>query len=108
VDWTGFSTIKYASWYDAKYKAARRCARLVKAHFATGAKTNVVTAVEIHDQDALPPALECRVNGYAKFVCHNVCVLVTEMYTLRIQAIFDGPGGCTNTSGPPQILRFPR
>jgi len=34
---------------------------------------------------------------YAKFVCHNICVLISEMYTMGIQAIFDRPAGCTNT-----------
>ena len=28
---------------------------------------------------------------YAKFVCHNICVLIAEMYTLGIQAMFEKP-----------------
>jgi len=34
---------------------------------------------------------------YAKFVCHNICVLISEIYTLGIQAMFDKPG-CTKTA----------
>jgi transposase len=207
VDSTGFSTIKYASWFDAKYNSVRRCARWVKAHFVTGVRTNVVPAVEIHDQHAndspqLPSLTETTAKGftvkemsadkaylaasnfaavkqhggmffpqfkvntvaaaggpfakafhwfcfnrdsylthyhqrsnvestvsmvkrkfgdsvkaknelaqknevYAKFVCHNVCVLIAEMYGLGVQAIFDRPVGCTKTPELAQILRFP-
>jgi hypothetical protein len=35
---------------------------------------------------------------YAKFICHNICVPISEMYTMGIQAIFDRPAGCTNTA----------
>ena len=60
VDSTGFATIEYASWFDQKYNAVRRCAKWVKAHFVTGVSTNIVTAVEIEGQHAndcplLPP-----------------------------------------------------
>jgi hypothetical protein len=34
---------------------------------------------------------------YAKFVCHNICVLISEMYAMGIQAIFDRPAACTKT-----------
>jgi transposase/predicted nucleic acid-binding Zn finger protein len=34
---------------------------------------------------------------YAKIVCHNVCVLIAEMYELGIHAIFARPEGCTKT-----------
>jgi transposase len=43
---------------------------------------------------------------YAKFVCHNLCVLIQEMYILGINPIF-GETTCTNTHEPAQILRFP-
>jgi transposase len=43
---------------------------------------------------------------YAKFVCHNLCVLIQEMYVLGINPIL-GETTCTNTDQPAQILRFP-
>lgn len=195
VDSTGFSTLKYAAWIDKKYGVTRKEACWVKAHFATGVKTNIVTAVAIEDQDAADspqfpglihatakgftvreavadkayagkanfeavdkvggqffPAFKSNATGaiggsfekafhyfnfkrdeylahyhqcsnvettvsmvkrkfgesvkaknemaqknevYAKFVCHNVCVLIAEMYALGISAIFDG---CTKTN----------
>jgi len=39
----------------------------------------------------------------AKFVCHNICCLIMEMYTLDIDPSF----GCTKTGEAAQILRFP-
>lgn len=40
---------------------------------------------------------------YAKFVCHNLRVVVAEMFQLGISPLFE----CTNTREPAQILRFP-
>jgi transposase len=42
---------------------------------------------------------------YAKLVCHNVCVLIAEMYALGINPILSGPS-CTQTDSPAQILPF--
>ena len=44
---------------------------------------------------------------YAKFVCHNLMVLIAEMYALGIDAIF--PAGDREPVGAdePAILRFP-
>jgi transposase len=206
TDSTGFSTQKYASWFDFKYNKTRTEAKWVKAHFTTGVKTNVVTACHIEDQDAADspqlPALTAKtaesfvikemsadkayasaenfkaveshggqffpmfkvnttggIGGsfekafhyfslnkeeylqhyhkrsnvettvsmvkrkfgdsvkaknelaqknevYAKFVCHNICVLIQEMYVQGIEPIL-----CPNRREPndPQlrILRFP-
>ena len=51
-DSTGFSTSRFVRWYDEKYGAYRSGKEWVKAHIMTGVKTNVVTAVEIHDKNA--------------------------------------------------------
>jgi transposase len=51
TDSTGFSTQKYAAWFDFKYNKMRTEAKWVKAHFTTGVKTNIVTAVIIDQQD---------------------------------------------------------
>jgi transposase len=44
---------------------------------------------------------------YAKFVCHNICVLIQEMYVLGIDPSFGIKPPCTKTYEPAQILRFP-
>src|SRR5207253_6075265 len=49
ADSTGFSTNKFARWYDAKYGVQRTKAEWVKCHIMTGVKTNVVCACEIDD-----------------------------------------------------------
>lgn len=53
-DSSGFSASKFDRWYEQKYgKTEKKSMRVwVKAHIMTGVKTNVVTAVEIHDQHA--------------------------------------------------------
>jgi len=206
VDSTGFASVKYAAWCDKKYGTTRKEAQWVKAHFATGVQTNIVTAVTIAEQDSADsprfselvhatakefqvaevsadkaygsaanfaavdshggqffPAFRVNATGaiggsfakafhyfsfkreeylkqyhqrsnvestvamvkrkfgdsvkaknelaqknevYAKFVCHNICVLIAEMYALGIEAIFDR-SSCTKTEGLAQILRFP-
>jgi transposase len=52
VDSTGFTSCRFDRWYDHKYGKVMRKHSWVKAHFMTGVKTNVVTAVEIRDKDA--------------------------------------------------------
>ncbi len=44
---------------------------------------------------------------YAKFVCHNICVLIQEMYVMGIDPSFGVKPSCTKTDAPAQILRFP-
>lgn len=51
-DSSGFSTSRFVRWYDEKYGVERSGKEWVKAHIMTGVKTNVVTAVEIHDKNA--------------------------------------------------------
>ncbi len=51
-DSSGFSGCRFDRWFDHKW-GEHRCQRSwVKAHIMTGVNTNVVTAVEIHDQNA--------------------------------------------------------
>jgi transposase len=52
IDSTGFSSSKFERWYDQKYGTPRRRCVWIKAHIASGTKTNVVTAVRILDKDA--------------------------------------------------------
>jgi hypothetical protein len=51
-DSSGFSTCRYVRWYDEKYGLHRSGRAYVKAHIMTGAKTNIVTAVEIGGGDS--------------------------------------------------------
>jgi len=52
VDSTGFSTSRFVRWFDHKYGCTRQEHDWVKAHFATGVKTNIVTGVRILDRHA--------------------------------------------------------
>lgn len=51
-DSTGFSGCRFDRWYDKKYGGQKVKRAWVKAHVMCGTKTNVITAVEIHDQNA--------------------------------------------------------
>jgi hypothetical protein len=59
-DSSGFSTSRYVRWYDEKYGVHRSGRAYVKTHIMTGAKTNIVTAVEIGGGDSpqMKPLLE--------------------------------------------------
>ena len=60
-DSSGFSASSFDKWFDHKHGERKIRRAWVKCHVMTGVKTNVVTAVEIHDQHAgdspLLPAL---------------------------------------------------
>lgn len=51
VDSTGFTTSRFVRWFDHKYGVVRQEHDWVKCHFMCGVKTNVVTAVEIHERN---------------------------------------------------------
>jgi transposase len=52
IDSTGFGSTRYERWYDQKYGITRLKCVWVKAHIASGVKTNCITAVRILDKDA--------------------------------------------------------
>jgi transposase len=52
VDSSGFSTTRFAKWFDHKYGRTVEEREWIKAHLVCGTKTNVVTAVEILDKDS--------------------------------------------------------
>lgn len=52
VDSSGFTTSHFIRWYDHKYGKERCEHSWVKCHLMCGVKTNIVTAVEIHDRNA--------------------------------------------------------
>jgi transposase len=49
-DSSGFMTSRISRWFDEKYGKPRFQHDWVKVHIMVGVKTNVVTAVEIHDK----------------------------------------------------------
>ena len=87
VDSTGFAYSRFVRWFDIKYNRYANEQQWVKAHLCCGTKTNVVTAVEIHDpytSDApiLPSLVESTAKqfdmkevsadkGYSSSECHN-------------------------------------
>jgi transposase len=52
IDSTGFASTRYERWYDHKYGVTRLKCVWVKAHIASGVKTNTAAAVRILDKDA--------------------------------------------------------
>jgi transposase len=67
VDSTGFMTSRFTRWFDQKYGVLREKHDWVKAHIVCGVKTNVVTAVEIREQDTNDsPLLPALINHTAK------------------------------------------
>jgi transposase len=52
VDSTGFTTSRFVRWFDHKYGVVRQEHDWIKCHLMCGVKTNIVTAVEIHERDA--------------------------------------------------------
>ncbi len=55
VDSTGFTTCRFERWFDHKYGKMREAHDWVKLHFATGVKTNIVTAVVVKERNATDP-----------------------------------------------------
>jgi len=51
-DSSGFSGSRFDRWYDHKFGEVQIKRTWVKAHIMCGAKTNVITAVEIHEKEA--------------------------------------------------------
>jgi transposase len=67
VDSTGFAYSRFTRWYDIKYNKFSAEQQWIKAHICTGTRTNVVTAIEIHERDAADaPQLPSLVQETAK------------------------------------------
>ena len=69
VDSTGFTSCRFHKWFDHKYGKERQEHDWVKAHAVCGVKTNVVTAIEIHDRNTndsplLPSLLETTAENF--------------------------------------------
>jgi len=69
VDSTGFTSSRFHRWFDHKYGKVRQEHDWVKAHAVCGVKTNVITAVEIHDRNTndspiLPSLLDTTTENF--------------------------------------------
>lgn len=63
IDSSGFSTSRFARYYDYKYGREKRFRVWLKAHLMSGVKTNIITGVEItegevNDSPSLPRLVE--------------------------------------------------
>ena len=63
IDSSGFSTLRYTSWYSAKYGKEMDEHDWIKVHLMCGVKTNIVTSVEIsgayaHDTKFFSPLMQ--------------------------------------------------
>ncbi|WP_435005192.1 transposase [Tundrisphaera lichenicola] len=70
ADSSGFSTSRFARWFDHKYGKTMEEREWVKVHLVCGVKTNVVTAVEILDKESadcpqLPALLKTTGKNFA-------------------------------------------
>ena len=90
ADSSGFMASRFHRWYDQKYGTIKQEHDWVKVHIMCGVKTNVVTAVEIHERNAsdsklFPALMEATVQnfsprevsldkGYSSIDNHNVIV----------------------------------
>ncbi|HEY2412101.1 MAG TPA: transposase [Pirellulaceae bacterium] len=88
-DSSGFASSRFDRWYDHKFGDHRIKRAWVKAHIMTGCKTNVVTAIEIHDQHAgdspqLKPLLETTVKNFKP---QDVCADMAYLSHSNIYAI---------------------
>jgi transposase len=67
VDSSGFTSSRFVRWFYQKYGTLKQQHRWMKCQIMTGVKTNIVTAIEIIDQDgADSPYLPALVRASAK------------------------------------------
>lgn len=69
IDSSGFSTSKFARWFDYKYNKIRQEHEWVKCHIAVGVTTHVVAAVEITDKNTndspvMPTLIDSTVENF--------------------------------------------
>jgi len=109
VDSTGFTTSRFVRWFDHKYGVVRQEHDWVKCHMMCGVKTNVVTAVEIHERNAsdtklLPSLVETTAKnfkmeevsadkGYSSINNTNVIAKHGAIPFIAFKSIHTGAGG---------------
>jgi transposase len=70
VDATGFGTVTYRRWYDAKYGREMKAHGWIKAHAMVGTATNIITSIRVtdstmHDSPELPALVESTAQRFA-------------------------------------------
>lgn len=91
-DSTGFSTSRFARWFDTKWGVERKKAEWVKCHLVCGVTTNIVTAVEISaagDSPTMPALVRETAQG---FTVKEVSLDKAYSGTENLQAIVDVGG----------------
>lgn len=93
-DSSGFSGSRFDKWYDHKWGEFQIKRAWCKAHIMCGVKTNVITAVEIHEQCAgdsplMPALLESTAQ---RFVINEVSADLGYLAESNLQAIVDVGG----------------
>lgn len=93
IDSTGFSGCRYDQWYQSKWKNAPSQTKRawVKAHAMIGAKTNIVTAVEVLDRDShdLNSLLPLMDETAKRFQIGDLCADKAYLAEWSLQAISD-------------------
>jgi transposase len=85
VDSSGFTTSRFARWFDHKYGVVRQQHEWVKVHIMCGVRTNVITSVEIRDKDASDTKL-----------LPNLVKTTAQTFTLREVSADKGYGSLNN------------
>lgn len=108
-DSSGFSGCRFDRWFDEKWGEARSKKSWVKVHVMTGVKTNVITAVEIHDQHTGDsPLLPSLLNTtQANFDVNEVSADMGYLSETNFQAVIDAgakpfipfKSNCSDTRG---------
>ena len=90
-DSTGFPSSRFDKWYDHKWGEYKIHRAWVKAHVMTGVQTNVIAAVEIHDQNAADsPLLKTMLaDTAARFNVNEVSADMAYISHSNLQAIVD-------------------
>jgi transposase/predicted nucleic acid-binding Zn finger protein len=94
VDATGFTSSRFVRWFDHKYNAVKEAHDWVKAHIMCGVKTNIVTAIEIHERRTNDcPIFPSLVNTTAKnFKIDEVSADKAYGSALNLQTVADEGG----------------
>lgn len=93
-DSSGFSGSRFDRWFDHKWGELQIKRAWVKAHIMCGVKTNVITAVEIHDQHAADsPLLPAMLNSTAeRFSINEVSADMGYLAESNLKAVVDAGG----------------
>jgi transposase len=94
VDSSGFSTSRFVRWIDEKYGVKRTGHDWVKAHIATGVKTNVITAAIIDHRDAADaPRFKPLLNATGRnFSIQEVSADKAYLSVENIETVFEHGG----------------